>query len=190
MPKTKSLTIRQEKFINGVIEGKSYRQAALEAGYTPATAKNADKNIVAKRGVQEELAERIEAQGISADWVLSNLKQDVERMANDPNPVRTRSLELLGKAAGIFSEKVGEGKIYSGLNREHRESVYRDVLEITRSGKEAWEIWGQRVFGLLEKYVPEEELRVLEFTGNFIQDWKRHFKRPCSPQDTAKTSKE
>jgi len=140
MPKTKSLTVKQEKFVNGVIEGKSYRQAALEAGYSKNTAINASQDILAKPCVSKELTERVGQQGINADWVLANLKQDVEKTADVPNPVRTRSLELLGKATGAFGDRSNNGDTSvdnRGVPRVMREVAYGNVLETVKK----WEGW-------------------------------------------------
>lgn len=153
MPKTKALTIKQEKFVNNVLEGRSYRDAALHAGYTSATAKNADKNIVAKRGIQEELTKRLGQQGIDADWVLANLKQDVEKTADCPNPVRTRSLELIGKAKGLFSERSGESVADNkGMPKVMRNAVRGDILEVVRK----WEAFTSQLNAFV-KTLPEDK---------------------------------
>lgn len=156
MPKTKNLTVKQEKFVNEVVQGRSYREVALKAGYSPRTANNASRDIRVKPCVEEELTKRLGKEGISAGYVLSELKRDVDE-AEGPNPVRTKSLELMGKHLGLFGEKgpPEENRSFNGVPRERREELFKDIHEIVRGENGGWGVW-VREFRECLKRVPED----------------------------------
>jgi hypothetical protein len=53
----KALTGRQSRFVEGVLQGRSYAQAAREAGYAESVANCAGRKIAAKPEVQTALKE-------------------------------------------------------------------------------------------------------------------------------------
>lgn len=132
MGKGQRLSVKQERFVNGAVQGKSFRRAALDAGYSLATAKNAHEDIAARPAVQAELVERLGAEGISADWVLQELKRDVDT-SSGPNPVRTKSLELLGRATGAFDQGTETKQSEAGLPKEYRDAFFQDILKLVHS---------------------------------------------------------
>lgn len=140
MPKINKLTVKQEKFVNEVIKGQSYWQAALNAGYSPQTANNASRDILENATVTKELSDRLGEQGIDAGYVLENLKRDVD-YSEEPNPVRTKSLELMGRHLGLFDRNgtAGEKDAHSlGMPPERREALFKDVLALHDGADNAW----------------------------------------------------
>jgi phage terminase small subunit len=148
---SENLTPKQQKFVQEYLVDLNATQAAVRAGYSEKTAKsigqeNLTKPVVkaAIESAQKVLAERVE---ITQEWVLSNLKTVAERcMQSVPVIDRkglqvfvenaegdvvpayvfnsmgaTRSLELLGKHIGMFTEKV---KLEGGLTVSGQVNVY------------------------------------------------------------------
>jgi len=54
------LTPRQRGFVLGKLEGKSDRQAALDAGYAPSTAENTKQKIMSRPEVREAFNELLD----------------------------------------------------------------------------------------------------------------------------------
>src|SRR5262245_782760 len=54
------LTPRQRGFVVGKLEGKSNRQAALDAGYAPSTAENTKQTIMSRPDVREAFQELLD----------------------------------------------------------------------------------------------------------------------------------
>jgi len=64
-----SLSIRQRKFIQGVLKGRSYARAAREAGYSDSVANCAGRKIASKPAVRRKLEEagrQLEKAGIGS----------------------------------------------------------------------------------------------------------------------------
>lgn len=78
MPKTKGLTEKQKKFLVNKAEGMSSQKAALEAGYAPGVAKNANSQILDKAGVKERWLDILEKHGISEDLAAKKIKEGLE----------------------------------------------------------------------------------------------------------------
>ena len=126
------LTDKQRRFVDEYLVDLNGTKAAIRAGYSE---KNADKigsQLLGKSGVRAAIvaaqAERSARVSVSADYVLSNLVEIVERCMQRA-PVLTmkgeqvvddegrnvwrfdakganKSLELLGKHLGMFTDKI------------------------------------------------------------------------------------
>ena len=126
------LTDKQRRFVDEYLVDLNGTKAAIRAGYSE---KNADKigsQLLGKSGVRAAIvaaqAERSARVSVSADYVLSNLVEIVERCMQRA-PVLTmkgeqvvddegrnawrfdakganRALELLGKHLGMFTDKI------------------------------------------------------------------------------------
>lgn len=126
LAKKKSITIRERKLIEGVIAGKTKRQAAIDAGYqgkTPEVISVAASNVLKKSNVQDALQEALEAHGLTpykivavvadgmkADKVVITGK-DEEAFAD---VVPDHSIRL--KAAGMAAQFMGIGKHENGIS--------------------------------------------------------------------------
>jgi phage terminase small subunit len=142
------LTPKQERFVQEYLIDLNATQAAIRAGYSEKTAKSIGQENLTKPAIQaaiskgqQAVAERVE---ISQNWVLTNLKLIAERCMQaapvldrkglpvyvenadgDLVPAyvfnsmgATRSLELLGKHIGMFTDKVkleGDLKLSGGV---------------------------------------------------------------------------
>ena len=126
------LTIKQKKFADEyIISGNAY-QSAINAGYSEATAKNADKNIMENRGVKayiDERMQKLEDKAIAKqDEILRYLTSvmrgesksavvvvegsgegcsDARVVYKPPDEKEsTKAAELLGKRHSLWTEKI------------------------------------------------------------------------------------
>ena len=126
------LTAKQQRFIEEYLVDLNATQAAIRAGYSARTANEQAARLLAKASVSQAIAsakaERSARVAVSADYVLNNLVEIVERsMQRAPvvdmkgNHVTdedgrfvwrfdakaaNRALELLGKHLGMFTDKL------------------------------------------------------------------------------------
>lgn len=120
-----ALTPKQEKFCQEYLIDLNATQAEIRAGYSQKTAGSIGQENLTKPEIQSRVTElRLEAQeasGISKEYVLDMIKQNLER-AMQAEPVRdsqgaptgeykyegavaNKAAELLGKFLGIFVDK-------------------------------------------------------------------------------------
>ena len=126
------LTPKQQRFVEEYLVDLNATQAAIRAGYSARTANEQAARLLAKASVSQAIAsakaERSARVAVSADYVLNNLVEIVERsMQRAPvvdmkgNHVTdedgrfvwrfdakaaNRALELLGKHLGMFTDKL------------------------------------------------------------------------------------
>lgn len=125
------MTDKQALFVQEYITSLNATQSAIRAGYSQKTAYSIGqrllKNIEVKQALDMAMNERKERTELSADYVLKNLREIVERcMQRQPvmskgeqvtdeqgNTVwtfdakgATRALELIGKHLGMFTDKL------------------------------------------------------------------------------------
>jgi phage terminase small subunit len=70
---SKKPSIRQEKLIEGVLQGKSKRRAALDAGYAESTASVDVYRILEKPSVQARIQERIRESQVNTNEIIGTL---------------------------------------------------------------------------------------------------------------------
>lgn len=126
------LTAKQQRFVEEYLVDLNATQAAIRAGYSARTANEQAARLLAKVSVSQAVAaaqaERSARVSVSADYVVNNLVEIVERCMQRA-PVLTmkgeqvvddegrnvwrfdakganRSLELLGKHLGMFTDKI------------------------------------------------------------------------------------
>ena len=116
-PREKKLTIRQRKFIDGKLKGKSSAKAAREAGYSESVARHADRiisesphvraaiNAVLEAcGITDELLAKRVAEGVDATVFLRPTLHDTERVLVDFRE-RREMVELACRLKGHLTEK-------------------------------------------------------------------------------------
>ncbi|MCP5116926.1 MAG: terminase small subunit [bacterium] len=127
----KELNAKQQRFVEEYLIDLNATQAAIRAGYSEKTAhsighENLNKPEIAA-AIDLVMVERSERVGISQDYVLNGLvlnhrrAMQLERQ-NGGQPkydgaVANRSLELLGKHLGMFTDKL---EVSGGLSIEDR----------------------------------------------------------------------
>ena len=115
MPRTnKKLTDKQKRFVDEYLVDLNATAAARRAGYSESNADQIASRLVGKSQVKEAIAERQEClqarTEVTQDWVIEKLKDLVARASEyDDAPhmqVVNKSLELLGKHLGLYTDKV------------------------------------------------------------------------------------
>ena len=121
-----ALTAKQEKFCEEYMIDLNATQAAIRAGYSEHTAKDIGCQNLAKLYIAEKIAELREEQAartlVDADYVINGLLSVHKRCMQEEavtdkegsstgeykfeHSGANKSLELLGKHLGIFSEKL------------------------------------------------------------------------------------
>lgn len=105
-------TVKQAKFIKGVVEGKTKRQAAKDAGYSgsPETLSVTASEVLKKPNVQAALHEEMARQGISIDAVVKpvadGLKAKKEITNTPDHTTRLAAVKIAAKWMGL--EQQGE----------------------------------------------------------------------------------
>lgn len=119
-----ALTAKQERFVQEYLLDLNATQAAIRAGYSAKTANEQGARLLANVSVREAIEvakeDRSERTELTQDWVVSKLRENVERamqavpvMDKDgptgefkyDGAVANRALELLGKHIGMFTDK-------------------------------------------------------------------------------------
>ena len=157
---TKTLTPKQQRFVDEYLIDLNATQAAIRAGYSKNSARqigqeNLSKPVIAA-AVAKAKQERSEAIKIDAEWVLRQAVELHRRCMQEIRPVRnpktgkqlyddndnalftfnatasTRALELIGKHVdiGAFKERV---EISSGLSMVERLHAGRDRVRRNRT---------------------------------------------------------
>ena len=132
--KTDALTIKQEKFLEEYLKDKNGFQAAIRAGYSPNTAKNAAAHnlqnaIIASRidAVNRKSIQRAE---VDAAFVIRELKKVAEQ-EDVAQSTKVRALELIAKHLGMLEDRVSL-KV-DGLTSEQRAERVAILLERVKS---------------------------------------------------------
>lgn len=121
-----ALTPKQQRFVEEYLIDLNATQAAIRAGYSARTAQQIGSENLLKPVIAAEIAalqaKTSEELGITREWILGKLKDNVERsmqveavVDRDGNEtgeyqyqgsVANKALELLGKHRGMFADKV------------------------------------------------------------------------------------
>lgn len=155
MAESAALTPKQQRFVDEYLTDLNATQAAIRAGYSPATARqigaeNLSKPVIAA-AIEARQAERAERAELNEQWVIERLRENVERsmvavpvMTFDHDKkqmvetgeytyqgnVANKALELIGKHRGMFVDR-SETK-HSGVV-EVRVRIEREGRRITAS---------------------------------------------------------
>ena len=107
------LTPKQARFVEEYLLDLNAAAAARRAGYSEKTADSIAAQLLSKtkvfEAVQSAVAARSAKTEITAEYVLENLKRLSERCMGEKEfapSAAARSLELLGKHLGLFSDRV------------------------------------------------------------------------------------
>lgn len=119
------LTPRQSLFVKEYLVDLIATQAAIRAGYSARTAEQQGSRLLSnakvQAAIQEEMAKRSAKVELSAEWVLTRLRENADRAMQATevfdrkgNPtgeyvydgsVANRALELIGKHVGMFVDR-------------------------------------------------------------------------------------
>ena len=122
----KRLTRKQEKFAHKYIQNDgNATKAALEVYDTDDydTASQLGHKNLTNPAVRSLIKETFKKEELTTEYVLAHLKADIE-YTDEPNPYRTRSLEMIAKHLNMFDEKPKER-----LNNEQYEARRKTMME-------------------------------------------------------------
>ena len=107
---SRKLTEKQNQFILEYMKDLNATQAAIRAGYSKKTAKvigyeNLTKPYISER-IQEEIDKRSERVKMTADDVLREIIELMERNKKTDDKLSLDALKLLGKHHKLFTDKI------------------------------------------------------------------------------------
>ena len=111
------MNFREERFAQGLLEGRTQKDAAIYAGYSPVSAEKLASEKVRSVSFREKLLARAHERGIGADFALDNVlalmkhnqtllagkDKDIQVQAPDGS-TRVKATEILMKALGAFPD--------------------------------------------------------------------------------------
>lgn len=112
MPKARDLNKRQQKFVEEYLLDLNATQAAIRAGYSAHLANTNATKLLQRTAIQNEIQAQRQEQSkrtqITADWVLTRLREESTPGTEDTgfSPSRVKALELLGKHLALFTDKL------------------------------------------------------------------------------------
>lgn len=111
---TKELTVKQTKLVKGIAEGKTKRQAGIDAGYsgTPETVSVSVNEALKNPNVQEALQDEMARQGITLEKIIAPVKQALEATTI----VKTTDGEIETKYPDIDTRLKGHDRAVRLLN--------------------------------------------------------------------------
>jgi phage terminase small subunit len=123
---------KQQRFVDEYLIDQNGKAAAIRAGYSVRRAQPTACDLLklpdVAAAVAEGLAKLADRNGLSADWVLSELQEN-HRLARSEGEyaASNKALELLGKHIGMFKDQLehsGAIGTYESqpIEREHRNS--------------------------------------------------------------------
>ncbi len=120
---TRELTERQARFVEEYLVDLNTTQAAIRAGYAPASAHVQGSRMMSNAKVQAAIAKakarRAERTGVTKDFVVEKLMVEATREGEgSSHSARVSALEKLGKHLGMFRDKHEAGDFLSSLFKE------------------------------------------------------------------------
>lgn len=110
-PTKRPMTIKKKKLIQGVVEGKSQKQAAIDAGYSPKSAESQASQILQEPKVKQSLIELMDEMGLSDSVLLAKHKELLNATRTTDNgdipeyQIQAKALEMGYKLKSAFVEK-------------------------------------------------------------------------------------
>ena len=135
---TKKLTVKEQKLVKGIAQGKSQTQAAKDAGYSHRSATVIASEALTKPNVKEALAIALERNGITLDKALAPIgkaltatKVEIHGQGDDAfaEVVEDIDLQLKGsdralKLMNIGQNKEGGGDVHYHLHQAEMREKY------------------------------------------------------------------
>ena len=120
--------IKKDLVKRSIMQGKSFKQSLLDAGYAPNTAGHkVNPNNKLLKDVTKEIQDSFKASDITPDIVLGRLNKDYQLALDKGDlPTATRINELLGKYLALFTDK-------QQIDQHITTQEDRDILDRHRS---------------------------------------------------------
>lgn len=153
--KPRKLTVKQEKFVEGILKGKSGAEAAREAGYSKKTARlSAHKNIT-KYNIQEKIQERINEAKIETNEIIgtlvSQMRGDLTDLIDETTDPYIQFLKQSGKSHLIKKLKIKE----TVINQLVTERTYEFEIHDSQSAAKTL----ANIFGLEKLPAPNPQAK-------------------------------
>lgn len=105
------LTAKQDRFCDEYLIDCNGTQAAIRSGYSERTANRIASQLLAKKEIQEAIAERQKRLSENLDFDVLELKKRLlrnEKRAFDMGEIQAsnKALELLGRSIGAFTDNI------------------------------------------------------------------------------------
>ena len=108
--KNRKINPKQIRFVECYLVSLDAKNSAIQAGYSQKTAEQIGhgliKNTLVRAEIQKRMDKRAKKAEISADYVLTNLRDIAEACKLDQPAVANKSLELLGKNLKLFTDRL------------------------------------------------------------------------------------
>lgn len=128
------LTPKQKAFADYFLGGDNEYQAAIKAGYSKATAKNAKKNIMENRGVSAYIAERMakaeEARIASADEVLQFYSDVMRGKVKDQFGLDAALADRLNAGKELMKRHAAAGNTMIGAQKPEDDALTKSLREM------------------------------------------------------------
>lgn len=119
------LTAKQDRFCDEYLIDCNGTQAAIRSGYSERTANRIASQLLAKKEIQEAIAERQKRLSENLDFDVLELKKRLlrnEKRAFDMGEIQAsnKALELLGRSIGAFTDNInniGDMRIRVSIKR-------------------------------------------------------------------------
>ena len=103
---SEKLTVKELKFVAGIIQGKTQEQACIDAGYSAQSARTQASRMMSKAHIQGEIEKQVSGQGWTPEKVIGEL-QDLYFKAKEAEawaPAKDM-LTLLGRHVGVLKDE-------------------------------------------------------------------------------------
>lgn len=105
------MTPKKELFVKEYLVDANATQAATRAGYSPKTAYSSGqrllKDVEVAKAIQSKMDKRAEKLELSADYVLTGIKEVIEEARMDGDKaISLKGYEMLGKHLKLFTDRV------------------------------------------------------------------------------------
>jgi len=81
MGRSNDLTVREQKLVNGVLEGKTQAQAARDAGYPPASARQTASQVLQRPDIRNLIHARLDEAGLTLERAIAILDRNLNARA-------------------------------------------------------------------------------------------------------------
>mgnify|MGYP003956159997 CR=1 FL=1 len=100
------LSVRELRFVAGIIQGKSQEQACIDAGYSAQSARTQASRMMSRPNIQGEIEMQVAGQGWTPEKVIGELQMLYQeaREAGAFSPAKD-ILTLLGRHVGVLKDE-------------------------------------------------------------------------------------
>ena len=125
--------IKKKLVKQGILKGKSYKQAMIDAGYQNTTARKSTLNTVVKV-CQKEIMQELRAKDVTVDLLIKrmNRTRELAEAKGDYSTV-TRIDELMGKYIKMFTEVIDSKQFISVSQQEQQNRLLRELYQADKN---------------------------------------------------------